>query len=322
MTLGAVVLLAQGVNLWYSRGQWIRRWYNAVFFGLALAFTTMVRHNALFFTMPLLITAVLCFPKQLKMLLVSVAVLAAGLALVWGPLYAALDVTYPNNALEETIGVPMTVICDVRRVNPGALDAETTAFTDAMADAAGWEAYSLHEYNSIKFGQTRMVIANSSLPDILRMTLRTVKRDPRTAFLAVCGVTDLVWGLADEGDAQINVRNSRDLPGVPVLDRAMNRAGRSVKAVLIRPYTGFPLRWIFGNIGVTFALMLVAALWSIRQNGTAALLPALPVLVYNLGTMLVLCGKDARFFAFSPLVCLFSLFVLLRKIPDEKEAAV
>ena len=57
------------------------------------------------------------------------------------------------------------------------------------------------------------------MADILRMAASAARSDPRTAFLAVCGVTDLVWGIADEGDALIDVRNSRDLPGVPVLDR-------------------------------------------------------------------------------------------------------
>jgi len=322
MTIGVTLLLAQSVNKGYSRGKWLKRWPHAVAFGLALAFTTMVRHNAFFFTLPLLITAGLCFRRQWQAVLLSVTTLAACLALVWGPLYSALDVTYPSNTLEESIGIPMTIISDIRSENPDALDAETTAFTDAMADEAGWESYQPHTYNSIKFGLTRGVIAHTTLTDILRMTADAARSDPRTAFLAVCGVTDLVWGVADEGDAVIAVRNSHDLPGVPTLDRTMNRIGKAIKAVITKPYDVLPLRWLFGNIGVTFALMLIAALWSLRQNGTASLLIALPVLIYNLGTMLVLCGKDARFFAFSPLVCLFSLFLFLHKLPDEKEDAV
>ena len=99
----------------------------------------------------------------------------------------------------------------------------------------------------------------------------------------------------------------------------MNRVGKAIKAVLTAPFKVFPFRWYYGNIGVSFLLMLVAALWALRQNGTGALTPVLPVLLYNLGTMAVLCGKDARFFAFSPLVCTFLLFVLLRKLPDRQE---
>ena len=65
--------------------------------------------------------------------------------------------------------------------------------------------------------------------------------------------------------------------------------------------------------------MLVAALWALRQCGTVSLMLSLPVLLYNLGTMLVLCGKDARFFAFSPLACTLLLFVLLKRPPEPQE---
>lgn len=319
MTIGVTLLLAQAVNLYFSDGQWLRKLPNAAAFGLMLAFTTMVRHNAVLFTLPLLVAVALAFRGRLKAILVSTAVFAACLALVWGPLYQSLRVTYPNNTMEESIGVPMTVISDVRKLNPGALDAETKAFTDAMAGENGWDGYQLHDYNSIKFGGTREAVSRVSAADILRMAASAARSDPRTAFLAVCGVTDLVWGIADEGDALIYVRNSRDLPGVPVLDRTMNRIGRAIKTVITKPFEVFPLRWYFGNIGVSVLLMLVAALWALRQNGVASLVLALPVLLYSLGTMAVLCGKDARFFAFSPLYCTLLLLVLLRPTTDTRE---
>lgn len=319
MTIGVTLLLVQSVNIYLSRGKWLKNFLNAAFFGLMLAFTTMVRHNAVLFTLPLLLCVLLYFRRQIKPLLISLAVFAACLALTWGPLYQSLNVTYPNNALEESIGVPMTVISDVRKLNPGALDEETAAFTDSMASESGWESYQLHDYNSVKFGGTREAVSRASMADVLRMAASAARSDPRTAFLAVCGVTDLVWGLAGEDDALIDVRNSHDLPGVPVLDRTMNRVGRAVKAVITAPFTVFPFRWYFGNIGVSFALMLVAALWALRQSGTASLVFALPVLLYNLGTMAVLCGKDARFFAFSPLVCTLLLLVLLRPLPETRE---
>ena len=319
MTIGVVLLLAQSVNIYVSRGAWLKRLPNALALGLALAFTTMVRHNALLFTLPLLIGLAVCYRRQLRGALTAAAVLAACLALVWGPLYGALNVSYPNNTLEESIGVPMTVISDIRKVNPDALDAETTAFTNAMADAEGWERYRPHVYNTIKFGATREAVSRTELADILRMAANAARSDPRTAFLAVCGVTDLVWGLGGEGDALIDVRNSRDLPDVPVLDRTMNRIGRAVKTVITAPFSVFPFRNYFGNIGISFLLGLIAALWALRQNGTAVLPLVLPVLLYNLGTMTVLCGKDARFFAFSPLYCTMLLFVLLQRLPNRQE---
>ncbi len=314
MTIGVTVLCAQAVNLYFSRGEWLRKWPNALAFGLALAFTTLVRHNAFLFTLPLLITAGLTLTGQRRGALIATAVLAATLALVWGPLYAALKVTYPNNTLEESIGLPMTVICDVRAQNPDALDAQTRAFTDAMADETGWASYQLHEYNSIKFGKTREVIAHTTLAEVLGMAARTAQADPVTAFAAVNGVTDLVWGLADEGAANVTVRNSGDLPTVPKYNGRINQLGGAIKAVLSTPYSLNVVGWYVGNIGVSFALMLMFALRALRRSGTRALLLCVPTLLYNLGTMCVLCGQDARFFSFSPLIGTLSLFALWRDV--------
>ena len=54
------------------------------------------------------------------------------------------------------------------------------------------------------------------------------------------------------------------------------------------------------------------SLRALRRNGVRALLLCVPTLLYNLGTMCVLCGPDARFFAFSPLLSTLTLFVLAR----------
>ncbi len=318
MTLGVTVLFAQAVNLYLSRGAWLKKLRNALAFGLALAFTTLVRHNAFFFTAPLLVTALLACRGSLRGGLTAAAALLAALALVWGSLYASLHVTYPDNTLEESVGLPMTVVCDVRKLNPDALDAQTRAFTDAMADEAGWESYQTHNYNSIKFGNTRALIANATLAQVLAMAKSAALADPQTAFAAVNGVTDLVWGLDDEGTANVAVRNSGDLPDVPRYDGRLNRLGGAVKALITAPYALWPLGWYFGNIGVSFALALVLSLRALRQNGPRALLLCVPTLLYNLGTMCLLCGPDARFFSFSPLVCTLGLFPLLYDLPVEK----
>ena len=312
MTIGVTVLGAQVVNLYFSRGGWLGRARNALAFGLALAFTTLVRHNALLFTLPLAATAFITCRRQLRGALTAMAALAAALALVLGPLYSALNVSYPSNGLEESIGVPMTVLCNIRKENPNALNAEARAMTDAMADDEGWAAYATDVYNSIKFGPTRRVVAGMTLSQILRITAGAALADPRDAFLAVNGVTDLVWGLDDEGAANVRVRNSGDLPAVQKSSGRLNAAGSAVKALITAPLRLNALSWYFGNIGASFLLMLALSLRALRRNGTRALLICLPTLLYNLGTLCVLCGPDARFFSFSPLWCAFALFALWR----------
>ena len=321
MTIGVLLLAAQAVNIYASRGKWLASPLNGLAFGLALAFTTLVRHNAMLFTVPLLVGALCTCRAQLRGGLTALAALVAALSLVLGPLYAALGVRYPQNGLEESIGVPMTVLCDVRKAAPNALDADTRAFTDRMADAAGWEAYQPHNYNSIKFGATRGLIAHTDLASVLRMAASAAKAAPQVAFAAVNGVTDLVWGLADEGAANVAVRNSGDLASLPrSMPPRLPGIAHLLTALLHAPLAVWPLGWYVGNIGVSFALMLVCALVAVRRGGVRALVLCLPTLLYNLGTMAVLCGPDARFFSFSPLVCTLLLPVLLARGPDAPQA--
>lgn len=317
MTIGAVLLAAQAVNIYLSRGAWLARWQNALAFGLALAYTTLVRHNALLFTLPLLACTLFTCRAQWKGGLTALAAMVTVLSLVLGPLYEGLGVVYPQNGLEEAIGVPMTVICDVRKAGREGLDAETLAFTDRMADAAGWEAYQWHNYNGIKFGATRGLVSRLALADVLRMAGKAAASAPQVAFQAVNGVTDLVWGLADEGAANVRVRNSGDLPSLPrSLPPRLPGPAQLLNAAIAPPLSLWPVSWYVGNIGVSLAAMLVCALAALRRFGPRALLMCLPILLYNLGTMCVLCGQDARFFSYSPLLCTLLLPVLLARAPS------
>ena len=316
MTIGVVLLTAQAVNLYYSRGAWLGKTQNALAFGLALAYTTLVRHNGFFFTLPLLVTVVFSCRAQFKGAVTAGATMVAILALVWGPLYTALHVTYPSNTITESIGVPMTIICDVRVVNPTALDAETLAFTNEMAQEERWAAYGLHNYNSIKFGRTQATLATTSLAKVLRMTVNTAKADPRNAFLAVNGITDLVWGLNDKGESYVKIRNSGDLPSLMPGNGLLNHLGSALKAFVSAPLRLWPLSWYIGNLGFPLLALLVLSLRAIRRNGVRALVLCLPVLLYNLGTRCLLCGNDARFFSYTPLVSTLSLFVLWPALPS------
>ncbi len=311
MTMGALLLCAYGVNVYVSRGDWLKKWPHAVALGLVLAFTTLVRHNAAFFTAPLLLCLLLGYWRQRKGLLLATGVAGLCLLLVMGPLYGALDIVSPGNTYEESIGIPMTVLFDARVKSPEAMDAETQAFLTSLADEETLQAnYRLGDYNSIKFQYPREQITSVPPEKLLGMAVRTAARAPRTAFEAVCGLTDLVWDVTGQNEGTVTVRNTGDIEAFPAQDARMNQLGRTLVGVLEAPMRFAPLRWLFENIGVQMALLLVCGLWALHREGPQALLFCLPVLLYNLGTMLLLCGNDVRFFQFSMAVSLPSMLVL------------
>lgn len=61
MTIGCLLLFGQTVQLIRTRGVWLSKTRNALCFGLALAFTTLVRQNGFLLTLPLGLLAAGCY---------------------------------------------------------------------------------------------------------------------------------------------------------------------------------------------------------------------------------------------------------------------
>lgn len=314
MCLGAVLLCAQAVNLYFSGGEWARRGRNAAAFGVALAFTTLMRHNAMLFTVPLLVCVLLSYPAVRKRLWISAGVMVACTVLVMGPLYGALDMVRPNNTLEESVGIPMTILCDARALSPEALDAEAAAFLETLMPQETFEEkYVLHKYNSVKFEWPREYIENMPLDKLLRMAANTAQRNPRGAFETFNALTDLVWDVTGKNEAIDSANRSDELEEYRYMNTHLNQIGASLKKLIDIP-RGLPfLSWIFQNIGVQLAALLLCGLWALYRDGLRALTLCVPVLIYHLGTMLLLCDNDARFFQFSMVICLPMVLALWRR---------
>ena len=217
---------------------------------------------------------------------------------------------YPDNTTEESVGIPMTILWDVRAQAPEVLDDETSAFLASLAEGGKWEdIYQLHRYNSIKFTYDRELIASRSVTDILSMADRAALAEPRLAFETVNAVTGLVWDVTGQNRGYETVSNSGDLP---LYGRAtLNRLGQAALAVIDAPLAWTPVRWLTENIGAQLLILLLVALWALRRRGVDVLALALPVLCYDLGTMLLLCGDDARFFQCSMAVCIPCMLAML-----------
>ena len=319
MTLGVLGLTIQAARILYTRGDWLKKPVHAVILGLTLAYTTLLRVNALFFTVPLLLCVLLVYRAFWKKAAVAALSMALAIALVQGPVFGSLDVIYPDNTVEESIGLPMTVLCDTRKMDPQALDTPTRLFLNKLAPSKVWqESYVMHNYNSIKFTFPRELIAEHSAGEIIGMAARAAKNAPRTAFVAFNGLTDLVWGVTGNGEGYQTVSNSGNIESARYPSATLNRLGKMICRIWETPMEWGVLAWLTENIGVQLALLLVVTLWALYRHGVEALMMALPTLLYDLGTMMLLASNDARFFHFSMTIALPCMLALLF-LPCTKE---
>ena len=319
-TIGITLLCAQAIHIYFSKGEWLLKKRNVIVFGGTLAFTTLVRHNAFFLTGPLFLCALLSGKAQRGRILWAGGVWAMCMWLVTGPLYGALDIVKPNNLFGESIGIPMTILCDTRMEAPEKLDEETRAFLETLLpEEVFQEKYDLHRYNSIKFEWPMEFITYESPQKLFQMTLRTIRNNPRGAFETYNAVTDLAWGIDGQNEGFDAGKNSGDLDEYTYTNTRLNQLGKSVKNWTSMPHTLSGMKWVFQNIGVQMAFLLLCGLGALYRNGTRALMLCLPVLIYNLGTMLLLCGNDARFFQFVMVVAI-PLMLALWRTPGDTQA--
>jgi len=264
------------INIYLSDGAWFNKFFNIISFSIITALASMVRHNGIFFTVPLLILVLVFYLKRTIRVLIAVLSVPLVIFLVKVPLYSALNVKYPHNTYIESVGIPMTIMGDVLIKNPKALSPETKAFLYSIASDEQWRfSYKTGNYNTIKFRfPFSDVIKTIPVNEFFKMTLNTIKKSKLEAFHAFCDVTAIVW--------ELNI-----LPN------------------------------LLGYIGGLFLVLLFAGIFALSRKKITALLLVVPPLMYNLGTMLLLCGSnDTRFFHFNAVITLPMVLTLLSKKED------
>jgi len=71
------------------------------------------------------------------------------------------------------------------------------------------------------------------------------------------------------------------------------------------------LNFVFKSIGAQIIALMAVGFFAFYKNGFRALMLILPALIYDFGTMLLLCGNDYRFFNFNMVITIPICLVLL-----------
>ena len=315
-TVLLIFIAAHLFNIYLSGGKFLTQWRNIIAFSICVGFATLVRHNGMFFTFPLL--ALLFFFYLKNNWKVSLILVIAGMliVLIRGPLYTALKVTYPDNTYSESVGLPMTILGDALVKNPQTLLPEAKDLLNSIAADDIWhEQYIPGNYNSIKerfWETTRVVYYDIPPKELAAMTLHTIKANPRNAFLAVTKPTASVWEVVGDFHAVHLFSNPESIRNEANSTRKLFKGALFIfKNFMVSiPLLGE----LFTKTGLHILLLLLAGMVSIYKNQYKALLFILPSVMYNWGTMLLLCtDKDIRFFHFNVVITIPVILVLFSK---------
>jgi len=330
------------INILLTKGEWLKPWPNRIALAIALVFVSMVRHNGIFFSIPLVMMLFALYGKKRGFQIAcSSAMALITVFLIRVPLYRAIGVERASQqAYVESVNLPSSILCSVYRTQPNALDPEARALMRTMASEKQWEElFQFGNYGSIKLPlRTELPVSLVPPPQLLAMTWNACKNAPAVSLRAALMQTRIVWDIHnwdmkslfmsrdDMNDVDISYlsRISPELSIGAEVEAARNSA---FLQAFVRPYqfldvtlaTYMPNR-VLHSIGAFMLALVLFAWFSLRRRlGWETLLLVFPVLAYNIGTMLMLCHEDYRYFHFNGVIMLPFFLMLTARPPVAKE---
>ena len=316
-TVAVIILTAMLIDMYFDDCS--LKLAQIVTFSVISGAATMLRHNAFFYTVPLVLFLTTKYWKRQYVKYMIVIFVLTVVVIRW-PVYSFFRVTYPNNIVSESVGWPMTILGDIYVKNPSGLDDEAKNFLLTFSDDKAWkEKYRLGDFDSIKWEteSDQEFLSNNSVNKYLSMTLRAVINNPLIAFGAVRQLTSVVWNMNDEfnlfmyldREFYIEIEEYKSLlstQNTPVPDFIE----RYIRAPLFLPLVFFPQSIIL-NTGTRLLLLLLCYAITFTKNRVRSHFLVLPILLYCLLTSPLLASPgEQRIFHFI-LVVTFPICMVL-----------
>lgn len=307
--------MIMSAELFFSKGKGGKWWYTCIL-GLVLANTTIFRHNAVLYTAVLIVALLINITRKQAVLLLCSFFLT--LFTIKVPVYKSLGVVTDVGArVTETVGLPMTVMGNVVKEAPWAVDAELAEFMYSLASQEEWE--------SGTFGMLKPQINNAAIEEaghikILSLMFRCFQRASEASLRGFVELTDMVYSIEGEIDRI-------DCYPVGANDYGIESAANWQMLFFLQNYVKIIYSTIFRYpfyIGASMVFMLFAVFSKCslgKWEDWKKIFLCLPIFSYNFGTMLLLTGSDSRFFYISFLVCpiVVTIMFVSRKESDHGE---
>ncbi len=311
--LGIYVIMIDSLR---TNGKALSR--KTVFFVLLLLvfLSSFLRHNGIFFSIPLLfLLPFLCQVKQRRIAFVFICI---AFCTIGGYIILRSEmIKYgfiqqkTRQAFCESVGIPMTMMTECLVYNREKMPDEARKFFTDMAPVEFIEEHYKGDFNSLKFklsdykaGAFSNTVNNITPREFLTMWMKTVIAAPGSSMEAFRNIT--AYGIDPIPDEKYFT---------PF--RTWNIIGYSVFAcqkLLLKE----PLGYLLTVPGMSVLLLLFAGIIGFLRYGAKILPFFIPLICYNWGTTLLLCGNDHRFFYAVLLVAPLAITVCINP-PSETE---
>lgn len=310
--VATLFLTTCSVHIYFTHGRWLEENWHMFFLIFLLAVTTLIRHNAILFTLPFL-GGLFFFSSRKRAACIFFSVIALCL-FTHNVMFPLLNVQIPNKRKTEMLGVPLSVISAVAAHAPASLDPQTQQFIFAVASPEIFSVSFRDGFNDIKYlpDTNNQLIEDYGTKDVLQALVRSFQHTPLLATKTFLKLTAPAYSVTDDGMILFTpaiAQNPYEIfqQGLPLL-RKWCFVYTCVCTVLLAPF------FVYTGLLHLLLLLAVCAKCTLRKYWKNIWL-VLPVLTYNFGTMLLLSGKaDAvRFYYYTFLVAPALLIVLFSR---------
>ena len=313
LTIVALVIFTQLIEIYDTDGVWLDKWYHFVSFSALCFLATVFRHNAILLTAPIYIVLLLFQKRRRKAVLLSAVLVLAMLWVLNGPIMAIAHVESPGSRQEEVLGLPMTVLAEVYVSTPDKLSPKAYDFLSCLATLEEWFGnYQTGDFNSLK-GTSSLplvdLIEHEGARAVLRYTAEASIASPVPALRGFSTLTQMVWNPISEECWVIrppycaeNTLGIAEL-GNEMLSQALCCFSDSAESLFLSAFTRY--------IGMMILIAMFAAVANVGRGKLGRAFMIFPVLCYDFGTMLLLTGPDFRFFHFNFVVIIPLLYLIL-----------
>lgn len=315
LSIFSTIATAHYINIILTEAEWLKKKKNLFVCSFFWTLTTLVRHNAILLTFPMIVSTLWTGWKNRKQVVYTIILFLAMLLFTRGFLYQIYHVEKPGDRILETTGMCMTVMGNVVKNQPDSLDKETLDFLYRVSPKEVWqESYQTGSFNSIKWNSETNtdVIEEEGLQNILKYTWKAFNASEKYAFQAFLSLTGMVWKV--DGNKVGDVHAFAD---VDKTDLALNADMQEKAVILLRNWENFvnksilnyPMNYIgwYNLMLFSFSLIMIKKRCDLRKAFIGT-----PLLCYNFGTALLLTGFDWRFFYLTLPIAIPMIFLVVK----------
>lgn len=298
------------LKIFFSKGKWLTNKSNIVCMSILCTLLIFVRHNGVLFVAPLLLVILILYVKE-KASILKIILLVICLSLIIKiPISKGLRVEPHDNVIGELVGVPMSIMANALVNDNENIPEAVHAFLNEIADDNEWKNhYIVGEWDSCKweFGGTDL-LNEVSLYNILHHTIHTAISCPATTYQSLKANTRITWETFETFKEWIPIvyveKNNYGITsnGIEALRKTTN--------IILNFSMLFPISILLWNIGFQSVIILLAYFVFQKKIDNHILLLIIPLLVFNIGTTLLLAGPNYRYFYHTEIVFIPIFFLL------------